>query len=52
MTKVVKKRSKVGVVTSILKKNQLKKRVRRGGDGVIYAKKKLETLKALVKKIQ
>jgi len=52
MTKVVKKRSKVGVVTSILKKNQLKQRVRRGGDGVIYAKKKLETLKALVKKIQ
>jgi len=31
MTKVVKKRSKIGVVPSTLKKNQLKQRVRRGG---------------------
>ena len=37
MTKVVKKRSKLGVVTSILKKNQLKQRVRRGGDALSEA---------------
>lgn len=35
MTKVEKKRSKVGVVPSTLKKNQLKQRVRRGGGNAL-----------------